>query len=201
VDADRFGGGIDLLLGAEQLPGTRWPDLVGARRSADVAALAESLPTVHGLRVLAVGRHDTRLEVDAMAPVLTAVRMLPGPVVVDLPSRLDAAAEIAVTACTSLVVVVRAEVRAAAAAAVLAEVARQLTHDVCLVVRRAPHSQLRAADVAAAVGLPLVATYESDPALAAAADDGRLTQLRRPGAIAAVADEILDRLAAAAASP
>ena len=44
VDADPLGGGLDLLLGAEGVPGLRWPDLAEARGRAARASCAPPCP-------------------------------------------------------------------------------------------------------------------------------------------------------------
>ena len=54
LDADRYGGGIDLLLGAERVDGWRWPRL--ARASGHLGDLGGQLPTVDGIDVLAMAR-------------------------------------------------------------------------------------------------------------------------------------------------
>ncbi|HHU38994.1 MAG TPA: hypothetical protein GXZ45_06935, partial [Propionibacterium sp.] len=54
VDLDPLGGGIDLVLGAERVPGWRWPRLVGAR--GEVGDVRGVLPEVGGVTVVAMGR-------------------------------------------------------------------------------------------------------------------------------------------------
>jgi len=56
VDVDPCSGGIDLLLGIEDEPGTRWSDLAGARGRIRAADLAGSLPGSQGVSVLSCGR-------------------------------------------------------------------------------------------------------------------------------------------------
>ena len=46
VDADPWGGGLDLLLGAERADGLRWPDLTGLRGRVAGDALLAALPEV-----------------------------------------------------------------------------------------------------------------------------------------------------------
>ena len=58
VDADDGSGGLDLLLGIEDEPGLRWTDLAEARGRISAADLAEALPSVDGVAVLAPGRGD-----------------------------------------------------------------------------------------------------------------------------------------------
>ena len=58
VDGDPLGGGIDLVLGGEDVPGVRWPDLAGARGRVPPADLAAALPEVDALHVLSWDRSD-----------------------------------------------------------------------------------------------------------------------------------------------
>jgi secretion/DNA translocation related CpaE-like protein len=53
VDADPFGGGLDLPLGAETVEGLRWPDLPWAAGRLPVGVIDTALPHIGGLRVLA----------------------------------------------------------------------------------------------------------------------------------------------------
>ena len=54
VDADRLGGGLDLLIGAERVSGWRWSRLAGAR--GQLGDLAGQLPQLDGVEVLAMDR-------------------------------------------------------------------------------------------------------------------------------------------------
>lgn len=78
VDRDPWGGGADVLLGLEHLPGVRWHDLHGAAGDFDAQGLLERLPRgPGGERVLAVDRmqstpDDPRIA-DSAVQALTAV--------------------------------------------------------------------------------------------------------------------------------
>ncbi len=54
VELDPGGGGADLLLGLEQAPGWRWPELASARGA--VSDLTGHLPALDGVAVVSVGR-------------------------------------------------------------------------------------------------------------------------------------------------
>ena len=56
VDTDPYGGGIDLLLGAETAPGIRWPDLLSARGRLSAATMDYALPHVGSVAVVSFGR-------------------------------------------------------------------------------------------------------------------------------------------------
>lgn len=67
VDLDPFGGGADLLVGAEGAAGLRWPDLGDTVGRLSGAALRAALPVVAGVAVLATGRHGPGAPVTARA--------------------------------------------------------------------------------------------------------------------------------------
>lgn len=56
MDADPLGGGLDLLLGAEDVPGARWPDLIRTTGQLSPATLDYALPHMNGVAVLAQAR-------------------------------------------------------------------------------------------------------------------------------------------------
>ena len=61
VDADPWGAGLDLLLGAERVEGLRWPEPdAPARPDVDRGALMAALPEVDGVHVLAASRSAPR---------------------------------------------------------------------------------------------------------------------------------------------
>ena len=81
VDGDPWGGGLDLLLGAERADGLRWPDLAGLRGRVAGDALLAALPEVAGVHVLAHSRDDPEPVPDeALVAVVEArpVRRVPG---------------------------------------------------------------------------------------------------------------------------
>jgi secretion/DNA translocation related CpaE-like protein len=182
VDGDPVGGGLDLLLGAEHASGARWPDLVDTRGRLSAPALLDALPHVEGLAVLSWDRGDpVGLPADPAASVLDAATRAVATVVIDLPRRLDAAAETLLCGCDELLLVVPATVRATAAAA---RVAAQLAAAVPVagvVVREAAGPRLAPGDVAAALGLALRGSIPDDSGIAGAAQRGRPPMSRPRG--------------------
>ena len=88
VDADPFGGGIDLLLGTEDCSGVRWQDLCDASGRIDHQQLIEALPRDRGLPFLSWSTTSTRVPDDAATrAVVASVVRNPGPVVVRPSSR------------------------------------------------------------------------------------------------------------------
>ncbi len=166
IDLDPLGGGIDLVLGAEDCTGLRWPDFAETRGRLGGAALRESLPASFGLTVLSWDRGDLlTVPAEAVRAVLTAAQRACDVVVLDLPRRIDPATEHALAQCTSAMLVVPAEVRAVAAAARVATGLAATARDVRTVVRGPSPSGLDAAEVADALGLPLAVEMEAEPRL------------------------------------
>jgi secretion/DNA translocation related CpaE-like protein len=196
VDADPVGGGIDLLLGAEDAPGLRWPDFVDVRGALRGAALRAELPESGGVRVLAWDRGDpASLPAAAMEAVLDAGRRSHDLVVVDLPRHDDPATLAALWRLDVLLLLVPAEVRAAAAAGRLLDRVRFYVGDVRLVVRAPAPAGLTAEAVADAVGLPLWGCCDAEPTLAGDADHGDPPGSRSGGALARLCRRLLDDLA------
>src|SRR6202020_2202220 len=74
VDLDPWGGGIDLLVGAETAPGVRWPDLALQGGRLNWSAVREALPQHRGVSVLSGTRQDCELEAAAVHSVVAAGR-------------------------------------------------------------------------------------------------------------------------------
>ena len=182
VDLDPFGGGLDLLIGAESAPGWRWNDL--RRASGRIESLAGHLPNVSGIDVLAVSRpvlggagHRMRRAEgaasngpapfapsgDAVRSVISALTRSHRLVVVDAARGGGALAE-QWSGCRTLLVVA-AGARGVAAAA--ARVADLPVPDVSLVVRTGAGRGMDADTVARAVGRPVAGVVRDDRRLPA----------------------------------
>ena len=59
IDADPWSGGIDLVVGTEDEPGLRWPDLALEHGRLDFTALRQALPRRDGLSVLSCAAQVT----------------------------------------------------------------------------------------------------------------------------------------------
>jgi len=197
LDADPLGGGLDLLLGAEREPGLRWPDLATARGRLRPGHLASGLPCVDGVRLLSWDRSEVAdAPADAMAAVLSSAVRDSDLVVVDLPRALGSAAEAAASACRLGLVVVPAEVRAAAAARRVVAALEHRIDDLRLVVRGPAPTGLPAEVVADALRLPLAGELRAEPGLAAVLDRGEIAALRTRGPLAALCRRLLAETAA-----
>ncbi|APU12367.1 septum site-determining protein Ssd [Actinoalloteichus fjordicus] len=196
VDGDPVGGGLDLLLGAEERTGLRWSGLgaVGGRLAA--ATLRAALPSQEigdgAVTVLSCDRTDGgEPTAEGVEAVVTTACRSGDTVVCDLPRSLPAHAITALTRADLAVIVVPAEVRACASAAAL--LARLRIHDppLRLVVRGPSPGGLTSADVQRALGVPVAAAMRPEPGLAAALEHGGL-RLRADGPLAKSAATVLD---------
>lgn len=186
VDADPLGGGIDLVLGAEEQAGLRWPDLAGSRGRLPAAGLQGALPRLHDLTVLSWDRGDAMtVPGEAVAAVLGAATRSSDLVVVDLPRAVDAAVAAALAATSTVLLLVPAEVRACLAASRVAAAVEPLCRDVRVVVRGPAPAGLEAGAVAASLGLPLAGVLRPEPGLAAALERGEVPAGRGRGPLAA----------------
>ncbi|MBO0871566.1 MAG: septum site-determining protein minD, partial [Micromonosporaceae bacterium] len=173
IDADPIGGGVDLVLGWEEVDGLRWPGLAETSGRVDPPALVEVLPRVGDLAVLSFDRDDAFLApAEAMATSLDAGRRGRDLVVVDLPRHLDDAAVIALSAADRAFLLVPMELRACAAAARVAAVAGQHCLSLALVVRGPSPGGLKVTEVVNSVGLPLAGQLRAEPGLARALENG-----------------------------
>jgi secretion/DNA translocation related CpaE-like protein len=184
LDADPHGGGLDVLLGVEQTPGARWPELVESRGRLGAAALSQALVPVGELRLLSWDRSAaTTVPAEAMATVLDAAGRAGDLVVVDVPRRWDDPGSIAVAGADLALLVVPATVRAVASAAHTVRALQALTAEVRVVVRDPAPGGLGSADVGRAIGLSVAAEIDSEPAVRQAADRGEPPVRRGRGSL------------------
>lgn len=192
LDADPWAGGIDLVLGAEDCQGLRWPDLAETRGRVSGAALRAALPSVAALAVLSWDRGDLReVPTEAVSTVLAAARRSGDLVVVDLPRRLDAATREVLAASALTVVVTTADVRAAAATSRVATALTPLCSRIGLLVRGPARAGVDAEVIAGATGLPLLAQMRPDGRLDALLADGRPLEVPGRGPLASAAQQLL----------
>ena len=178
LDADRLGGGLDLVLGAERSDGLRWPDLLDVRGAVGSEALTRAVVRVRDLHLVSWDRRAGSPGWEAgMGPVVAAARRAADVLVLDLPRHLDEATGRLASTCDTALVVVPADVRSVAAASSVAAEAARWCADVRLVVRTHRRAGLSAADVAGALGLPLAGQVPTDRAVAAAVESGTLARV------------------------
>ncbi|MFC6018646.1 septum site-determining protein Ssd [Plantactinospora solaniradicis] len=198
VDADPLGGGLDLVLGWEQLEGLRWPALTEADGRVDAPALVRALPSRGDLVALSWDRGDLlALPAEAMAATMDAGRRGRDVVIVDLPRQLDDAAVIALQAADQAFVLVPAELRATAAAARVAAVAGLHCANLSVIVRGPAPGRLKAREVARALDLPLVGTLRPEPGLCRNLERGEAPAATGRGPLAALCQRIITDLTGA----
>ncbi|WP_285599139.1 septum site-determining protein Ssd [Kineosporia sp. NBRC 101731] len=197
VEIDQLGGGADLLLGAEDEPGLRWPDLTSARGRLLPGSLSGSLPLIDGVHVLATARSGpaTGPSAAAVTAVLDSAGAEYAVVVLDLPRHLDEAASTAVRVVDAGLVVVPAEVRATAAARRVVASLRPRVADLRVVLRGPVPAGLDPNSIGTALGLPPAGLLSPEPGLKAALDRGEPPGLRRRGPLARFCRELLEELA------
>jgi secretion/DNA translocation related CpaE-like protein len=188
LDCDAMGGGIDVLLGCEQVAGPRWRQVRLRGSDLDASVLIECLPTWYDVSFLAA---DTAADLDrnAVAQVIDAAASA-GPVVLDLPRWPSPLRSVALSRCDRVVLVTPAEVRAVTASAV---VAAGLDPNISFVAVRGSSRSLPAARIGELLDLPVIGELPYDPAsLRSAGLDVR--RLRR--GTRRVADAVLQRSSA-----
>jgi secretion/DNA translocation related CpaE-like protein len=193
VDADGFGGGIELVVGCESEPGLRWTDVASTQGRVSAAAMRAALPSVAGLSVLSWRQRDPAgMDGDALTAVLTAARRGCDVVILDLPRHLDETATAAVMAVETVVLVATPDVGSTAAAGRLLGLLNPICADVRLVVRQLRGTAIVPELVATTLGIPLVATVPTRRAVSRSIQDG-LGPLCG-GRIARVCSRLLDDL-------
>lgn len=190
VDLDPWGGGIDLLVGAEAVPGLRWPDLALQSGRLIWPAVREALPRQRRVSMLSGTRRGGELDVGTVDAVVDAGRRGGATVVCDLPRRLTDTAETALGTADLVVVVSPCDVRACAATTTIAPLLSRINPNVGLVVRGPSPGGLRPVEVADATELPLLASMRAEPWLDGRLEHGGL-RLRRRSALAAAARRVL----------
>lgn len=190
VDTDPWGGGLDLAMGTEGLSGLRWHDLSLRDGRLGFDALRAALPQRRGVTVLSGGRSGGDIAAGPVGAVIDAGRRAGVTVVCDVPRRVTPAVEVALECADLVVMIVPADVRAAAAAGALFGWVRTVNPNVGLVVRGPAPGGLRAADIAATVGLPLMAAMRPQPGLAEALERGGL-RMRARSPLARAATTVL----------
>ncbi|MGZ4626240.1 MAG: septum site-determining protein Ssd [Kineosporiaceae bacterium] len=192
LDLDPLGGGLDLMLGAESETGLRWPDLRNAPGRLPPGGIRATAPRAAGVSLVAWERGSpAELSARAVTAVLECVTQDADVVVADVPRYLDAAGRAVLASARRVLVVVPAEVRAAAAAARVVAAVEPYAGDVGLVVRGPAPTGLTADAVADAIGLPLAGELRAEPGLAAALDRGEVPPIRPRGPLAALSARLL----------
>ena len=200
VDCDPLGGGLDLVLGAEQVAGLRWPaiDVGGGHVPAAAWHAALPAPPVTGagdeLALLSCDRSSQGPTAAAVAAVLEAGRRAGETVVCDVPRYFTEASATALGGVDLTLLVVPADVRASAAAARVAAQLADYGGPLRLVIRGPSPGGIAPDEIARALQVPLLVAMRPEPGLARAVESGRAPGRRR-GPLASAAGTVLAELA------
>lgn len=154
VDGDPFGGGLELALGTEEMPGVRWPDLGEVRGTLNPDQLVHALPSVDGFSLLSMGTEPPApgvLASAAVPPIMEAARSAFDLSLIDVARGWSADGSL-LPYCDSVLLVVPGRVRAISAARAL--VAQLQPLPVWAVVRGPLGPNLDPGRVADAIGIP-----------------------------------------------
>lgn len=172
VDADPGSGGLDLVLGAEEVAGARWCDLAAVTGLLSPDTLRAALPSAHGVAVLSVDRESPEpLPISAVPAVVDSTTTAYDLVLLDLPRARADLLEVLVPRCDVVLLVVTADVRGASAALRPAGLLRQRAAT-RLAVRHVPQAGLDPDEIGSWLDLDVALELPHDRGLAAALDRG-----------------------------
>ncbi len=173
VDLDPFGGGIELVVGCEDIPGLRWPEVSRTFGRVSATALRRALPSVGELSVLSWSRlHEVEITPSTARNMVTAGQRGSRVVVIDLARHVDEVVATTLTTADVVLLVSTCDVRSTAAAACMSTLLQPLVSDVRLVVRTTSPGELDATSLATALGLPLAGTVATQRGVARAINEG-----------------------------
>ncbi|UOY00043.1 septum site-determining protein Ssd [Blastococcus sp. PRF04-17] len=200
VDTDAWGGGLDLLLGAELADGLRWPDLTGLRGRVAGDALLAALPQVQDLHLVSASRNaPVAVPDEALTAVVEAARGIGRPVVLDVP-RADATPPTVLADADLTVLVVPARLRAATAARLLVDAPASPWCDAVLVLRQVVGGLSRG-EVADVVGRPVHAELPHDRGAVPRAERGEPPAVTARAPLGVLARKLLSALAERVPTP
>jgi len=196
IGADPWDGGIDIALGAEDVPGPRWPDLAAVSGRLSSAAILDGLPQAHGVRFLsAARRHPAQVPLPALSAVVSAALRTGGPVVVDLPRGAGDSARWAGGVADLSVLVCSGTVAGALAARVLAAELGWLPSNSGVVVRVGLGNEIDDESLAAAIGIPVIGRLREEARLSRDRQRGEPPGRRRRSKLARSCTVLWDKAA------
>jgi secretion/DNA translocation related CpaE-like protein len=185
IGADPWDGGIDIALGAEDVPGPRWPDLATISGRLSSTAILDGLPQAHGVRFLSSARiHPSLVPLPALSAVVTAAVRTGGPVVVDLPRGApDSARWVGGAADLNLLVCPATVAGALASRALAAELDWSAGYS-GIVIRAGLGGDVDDEALASAVGLPVILRLREETQLVRDSRQGEPPGRRRRSKLA-----------------
>ncbi|WP_050347688.1 hypothetical protein [Arsenicicoccus sp. oral taxon 190] len=190
VDHRESGGGLDVVLGVEQRPGLRWPDLQRARGRLDAGELVPALPGQRGVRVVTADRRQPRpVPLAAVEAVRHALSGAVDLVVHDLPHPCDQRWPVLAAGHDLMLVVAGEDPQQVAAASATILLLRELgVGELSLAVRTDRRDE--AAAIAELLDAPLAAVLREDRSLRGCLARGAAPGSSR-GALRDAADQLL----------
>ena len=169
------GGGLDVVLGIEDVLGLRWPDLHQARGDVDGIELRSVLPHWSGVAVVSGDRlRPSPTPPDVVEGVVRALADVHAAVLLDLDrvAVLDDPPPTVLGLCRTVLLVVPLDLRAVAGAVALRGSLGTRVGDVRLVVRGPSPGGLGVSELEHVLGLPMAGTLPYRRRLDAALDAG-----------------------------
>ncbi|MGR0159308.1 septum site-determining protein Ssd [Paenarthrobacter nitroguajacolicus] len=192
IDGDRWGGGLELAVTADELPGLRWPDFAETRGSIDPSQFRDSLPVAGGFAYLSWPGTRESVQIPAagaVAAVIDAGRRSFELVLVDIGRSGEGLGTLAWD-CDRILLLTTAHLKSAVAAA---RVLNELPPiDAGLLVRGTGTTSVDAPLIAESLGLPLLGVIPEMRGVAAGTELGRLLELGRRKPISRFAGSVLE---------
>lgn len=178
VDCDRWGAGLDVVMGLEGATGVRWPDLAAPSGRLAPDALHRALPAgarAHGrVPVLTFDRERPQdVPVEVVEVVVGSLRSGGDTVVVDVPRIPSEAGDRVIELADLVVLVTPADVRGCCAAQRQTAKLRAASSPIGLVVRGPSPGGLGGDDLAAVLGVPLIGTLRPQSRISRDLEAGR----------------------------
>ena len=192
IDGDPWGGGLELAVTDEPVPGLRWPDFQESRGSIDPGQFRDSLPTAGGFTYLSWPGTRERVQspdAGAVAAIMDAARRGFELIIVDLGRNGEGMGRLAWD-CDKLLLLTTPHLRSAVASArVLDELPPVHTG---LLVRGNNSSPVDPSFLADSLGIPLVGLVPEVRGTAAGTEQGRLLELGRRKDVSRFAADVLE---------
>ncbi|MDP9936163.1 secretion/DNA translocation related CpaE-like protein [Paenarthrobacter nicotinovorans] len=192
IDGDPWGGGLELAVTDEPVPGLRWPDFQESRGSMDPVQFRDSLPVAGGFTYLSwPGTREPVQSPDAgaIAAIMDAARRAFELTFVDLGRSSEGVGRLSWD-CDNLLLLTTAHLRSAVASARILDELPPV--DTGLLVRGSNASQVQPTFIAESLGIPLVGVVPEVRGVAAGTELGRLLELGRRKDISRLTGSVLE---------